>query len=112
MNILKKILNYSLHQIKYFIFNPFWTSWISLTVLAITVILNGFIWYEYIAKFHMMINLTPIGYTSAVLILNLFLANISYPKQNLLSFILLGTALLIQIFFIFFLKITFLAGAY
>jgi len=83
-----------------------------LTVLTVTVILNGFIWYEYIARFNMMVNLTPIGYATAVLILNLFLANISYPKQNLLSFILLGTALLIQIFFIFFLKITFLAGAY
>jgi len=109
---VKKILSFLWQQSKYFIINPFWTSWICLTIIGLSAILNGLIWYLYLTKFHIIVNLTPIGYSSAVIILNLILANIVFQKQSLISYILLVVALLIQVFMIFFLKIAVFAGAF
>jgi len=109
---MKKIIKFILPQLKYFFLNPFWTSWINIVILVISLALNGLIWYLYLGKYHEIINLTPIGYSSGVLLLNLFLAAVIYPKQKMISFIFLGTSLLIEIFILFLIKISFYLGAF
>lgn len=101
---MKKILSYILAQLKYFFLNPFWTSWIILVIIVLGLGLNGYIWYFYLVRMQALTGLTPVGYASGVLLLNIFLADISYQRQVILSWILLSTAVLIQIIFIVFLK--------
>lgn len=109
---MKKIIKFILPQLKYFFLNPFWTSWIIIVILIISLVLNGLIWYLYLGKYHEVINLTPIGYSSGVLMLNLFLAAIIYPKQRMISFIFLGTNILIQLFTLFLIKVSFYLGVF
>ena len=73
-------------------------------VIILGLLSNGYIWYFYLVKIHSFAELTPVGYASGVLLLNIFLADISFPKQIMLSWILLSIALLIQIIFLVFLK--------
>lgn len=73
-------------------------------VIILGLALNSYIWYFYLVKLQSMAGLTPVGFASGVLILNIFLADISFPKQIILSWILLSTALLIQIIFLVFIK--------
>lgn len=107
---MKKITNYLLNQLKYFFVNQFWTSFPVIIILILSIVLNGIIWFQYIEKYREVINSTPIIYSSAVFILNLFLAAISYPKEKLISWVLISIALLIQVFILFFVKTVFLTG--
>ncbi|OGD56956.1 hypothetical protein A2V71_03140 [Candidatus Berkelbacteria bacterium RBG_13_40_8] len=109
---MKKILNFCFKQLKFFIFNPFWKTWVILAILIVTAILNSWIWYSYITKFYILVNPTPIGYSSAVFVLNLILANIIFPKHQLVSYILVGVGLLIQAFILVFLQMSIFSGAF
>lgn len=103
---MKKFGNYILGQLKYFFVNPFWITFSVLVILAVSFIADGLIWYLYWGKYREIINIIPIGFSSSVLILNLFLANITFPKEKLISYILLSTGLMIQLFILFFLLIS------
>lgn len=109
---IKKILKAILSQLKYFFINPFWISWQILIVVILALALNGWTWDLYLTKYKEMINVTPVIYASAVILLNLFLAAIYYPKEKIVSWILIGIGLLIQLFIIFFIKMSVFSGAY
>ncbi len=109
---MKKIFHYLFSQLKFFILNPFWKTWVILVIVTATVILNVLIWYSYVTKFHVLVNLTPIGYSSAVFLLNLILADIVFSKSQLVSFILVGIGLLIQVLIIVFLQMSLFSGAF
>lgn len=81
-------------------------------VIIISLLIDALVWYLYLTKYNQILHLTPIGYASGVLILNIFLAAVIYPKQQMISYILLGTSLLIQVYILFLLKITSYLGAY
>jgi hypothetical protein len=109
---MKKILSFLLPQLKYFIINPFWWSYKILIIIIPSIIMNGLIWYLYLSNYKNFVSNTSVIYSSAVLVLNIFLANTIFPKQNLATYILLGTGFLIQIFIIYYLKIAYLSGAF
>ena len=99
-----KLLKSIFKQIKYFIVNPLWISKVGLPLILVSLSLNGLIWYMYIKGYKDLIGLVPISYSLAALILNIFLANILYRKEILISIILLSSGLLIQIIYLIFLK--------
>lgn len=101
---MNKFLSFCKIQLKYFFLNPFWTKWAVWAISAAALAGNGFVWYFYLAKFSNLIELTPVVYSSAVLGLNLFLADIIFPKEPLASYSLLGVAVLIQLLFLVFLR--------
>jgi len=101
---MKKFLNYFWQQIKFFLINPFWLSLWSIGLILIILLLNGWVWFLWIKKYQDLIGLMPISYAAAVGALNIFLANLAYRKESLVSFILLGAAILIQIIYLIFLK--------
>jgi hypothetical protein len=109
---MKNIIPFISKQLKYFLINPFWKDWIVLIIIIVTLIINILIWYLYLHSYRQFINLTPIAYSSGVFLLNTILAVITYPKEKIVSFILLGTGLLIQTFIIFFLKIAIFSGTF
>jgi len=109
---MKKILKIILSQLKYFFINPFWLSWQILVVVVLILALNGWTWDLYLTKYKEMMNVTPVIYASAVILLNLFLAAIYYPKEKIVSLILIGIGLLIQLFIIFFIKMSVFSAAY
>jgi hypothetical protein len=98
--------------IKYIINNPIWKRWPLLIILAIGIILDAVAWYWYLSYYKNIINLTPILFAGAALALNFVLSVIIYPKKDILAFLLLVTAILIQIFIIFYMKIAYLSGAF
>ena len=107
-----KILNYLLKQLKFFIINPFWTKVPILGIIIISLVINGLIWFFYLTKYREMVNITPIYYSSAVLILNLLLGNIIFQKQPLMTYLFLGTSVLIQIFILYFLLLNNVLGGF
>ena len=109
---MKKLLQAILSQLKYFIVNPFWWSWRVLIVIVPALLMNGWTWQLYLTKYQEMISATPVIYASAVLLLNIFLAAIYYPKEKILSWILIGIGLLTQIFIIFFMRVLIFSGTY
>ena len=66
--------------------------------------MNGLIWYLYLKNYKDLIGAVPIGYSSAVILLNIFLANITYKKEFLVSSILISMGLFVQIIYLIFLK--------
>jgi len=109
---MKKNITAAKNQIITFIFNPFWRSWGVVVILALSLALNGLVWYTYYQVIHHSLGFTPILYSSGVLLLNLFLANIIYRKEPLASFILMGLSLIIQAFIYIFMRITFLMSGF
>ena len=109
---MSHFLSFIKKQLKYFFINPFWKDRIIWVILAITIILNVVIWYKYIKYEKTIIDLLPIVYSTAIFILNLFLSIISYPKKDLIAYVLMGAGLLIQIFFLYYLAIIKLAGVF
>ncbi|AKM82510.1 TPA: hypothetical protein DD449_01825 [Candidatus Berkelbacteria bacterium] len=107
-----KILNYFLRQIKYFFFNPFWLNWFVLLEFVLILLLNFIIWYLYLDKYKDFLNLTPIVFSSAVAIINLFMAVIIYPKEKNISIILLTIGLMVQFLILFFIKMTVISGSF
>lgn len=101
---MKKFFQTIWLQIKYFFVNPFWVQKMVILLVTITLVLNGSIWYLYLKKYTGLIGFVPISYSSAVLLLNIFLAAIIYRKETLVSFVLLGTGLTIQIIYLIFLR--------
>lgn len=99
-NFFKKIWA----QVKYFVVNPFWGNKYSILIIILTLALNGLVWYFYIRKYSVIIGVVPISYSSAVVILNIFLAGVIYRKEIAASYILLGTGIFIQIIYLVFLK--------
>ncbi len=91
-------------QIKYFFVNPFWLSGAVLILMVFAILINAAIWYLYIKNYRDLIGIVQIGYSSAVLILNILLGNIVFRKEKLISIILLSAGLIIQILFIIFLR--------
>jgi len=91
-------------QVKYFIVNPFWVNKFNIILIILTAIANVFIWYLYLRKYGNLIGILPISYSSAVVVLNVFLAAIIYRKELAASYILLGTGIFIQVVYIVFLK--------
>ena len=100
------------NQFLFFAVNPFWKKWPILVIIAVSIAINIFIWYEYLKHYREIVNLTPMGYASAVLLLDIILADISYPRKDIAAYFLVGTGLLIQLFFLYYLKIASLQGAY
>lgn len=74
-------------------------------MIIITAILNGLIWFLYIKNYQDLIGITQISYALAVMILNIYLANIVYRRVALASMVLLSTGLIVQIIFLVFLKL-------
>jgi len=107
---MKKFFSYLLSQIKYFIINPFWKQIPILILIFLTIILNGLIWFLYITRYREILDYTPIIYSSTVLILNLLLSNIIFQKKSLFAYIFLVIALIIQLFFLYFLQIISFTG--
>lgn len=99
-----KIFKYVWQKIKEFILNPFWLNWASILLIVLTLALNGLIWYFWAKYYQDLIGIVPISYSSAVLFLNIFLGNLTYRKETLVTFILLGTGLIIQIVYLIFLR--------
>lgn len=109
---MKKILSYILKQLRYFFINPFWVKWQVLVILVISVLTNGLIWYLYLSSYKSYVNLTPIIYSLGVLILNLFIANLVYPKKEIVAYILISLGLIIQFIILIYLKIALMSGAF
>lgn len=109
---MKNILKFINQQFRYTIFNPLWKSSAILIILGLSILTNGLIWYFYLTKFRSTVGPVAIYYSSAVILLNLFLALIIYPKQKLVSFVLIGCILLIQAIIFVFLKISSLTGGF
>ena len=101
---MKKLFITILNQFKHFFLNPFWSSKATLPLMIISVILNGLIWYLYLKRYNALVGVVPIGYSSAVIILNIFLANITYRKEVLASIVLLGVGLSVQLIYLIFLR--------
>ena len=59
-----------------------------LIILVPSILLNIIIWYLYLSYYKNIVSNTSV-YSSSVLILNIFLADIVYPKKNLVSFVLI-----------------------
>jgi hypothetical protein len=91
-------------QIKYFIVNPFWINKFNIILITLTIVANFFIWYLYLKKYGNLIGIVPISYSTAVVMLNIFLSAIIYRKELAASFILLGTGIFIQVVYLVFLK--------
>ena len=87
-------------QIRYFFINEFWKNIPILAIVVLLLILNWTAWYLYMTKYREVVGITPVLYSSAVLLLNLFLAVITYRKQVVVSYVFLGSATLIQILFL------------
>lgn len=100
---MNKIIPYVKAQLKYFFINPFWRQISVVVILIISLLINGSVWFLYLTKMRIFGNITQIGFSSAVLILDLILAGISFPRQQLVSYILISAGLLVQIIFITFL---------
>ncbi len=101
---MKKIIIYFLTQTKRFFVNPYWIDWRILIFMIPTFILNALVWYLWARYYQDLIGVVPIGYAAAVALLNIFLGGLSYRKEILVTFVLLGTGLLIQTIYIIFLK--------
>lgn len=101
---MKKLFATISNQIKHFFLNPFWFSKATLPLIILAVILNGLIWYLYLRHYKSLIGIVPIGYSSAVIVLNIFLANITFRKEVLASIVLLGIGLSVQLIYLIFLK--------
>jgi hypothetical protein len=101
---MKKLFKTIWAQIKYFIVNPFWVNKFSILLIGLNFVLNGLIWYLYLKNYQSMIGFVPIAYSSAVILLNIFLAAIIYRKEISASFILLGAGMMIQLIYLVFLK--------
>lgn len=101
---MKKILQYIIQQIKAFIINPFWLNGGAILLIILTLAVNALVWYLWIKKYQDLIGVVPISYSSAVIVLNIFLGNLTYRKETLVTFILLGTGLIIQIIYLIFLR--------
>lgn len=107
---MRAFLLFFRHKFRYFFINPFWFSKASWFILGFTLIGNAAIWFFYLKQYHFGIGLTPIVFSSAVIILNLFLAVIMRPKEIISSFVLLSTSLLIQVLILIFMRFTFMMG--
>lgn len=83
-----------------------------LGIIIVSLILNALIWFFYLTKYREIVNITPIFYSSAVLVLNLSLGNIVFQKQPLMTYLLLGTGILIQIFIFYFLLLNNIVGVF
>lgn len=101
---MKTLLKFISDRIRNFFINPFWKSIASLSIVFISSILNGLIWFLYIKYYRSLIGYEPIAFSSTVVLLNLFLATVVYKRESLASYILLSTALTVQIIFIVFLR--------
>gem|GEM_PF-911383 len=101
---MKKNLMYLWQKIKEFFINPYWANWTVILLIFLSVLLNGLLWYIWWKKYQDLVGVVPISYSSAVLILNVFLSNLSYRKEALVNFVLLGTGLLVQIIYLIFLR--------
>jgi len=92
-------------KIKYFFTNPFWRSIPVVILLVLAIVLNCLIWFFYSRYGRDMMSVVSVGYSSGVVILNLFLGNLVYDKEEIISLIIVGIAVLIQIAFLVFLKL-------
>jgi hypothetical protein len=109
---MHKVYNYIILQIKYFFINHFWRTLVVLAIIIVSIILNGIIWYKYLSFYKMIVSSTPVIFSSSVLILNIFLADIIFPKRELAAYILLLSSLVIQIFILYYFKIAYFSGAF
>jgi len=107
---MKKTFSYLFSQFKYFIINPFWKEIPILILIFVPFILNGLIWFLFLTRYREILDFSPIIYSSAVLILNLILANMIYRKKSFFAYVFLCVGLLIQLFFLFFLQMSSLTG--
>lgn len=80
--------------------------------MGLTIALNGLIWYSYLKFYHDLIGFVPIAYSTAVFVLNVFLAVPVYKRESLASYILLTAGLFIQIIYLVFLRFFALSQAF
>lgn len=109
---MKKTIIYLWQKLKEFILSPFWLNRGVILIIAATLALNGLIWYQWLQKYQDLIGIVPIGYAGAVALLNIVLGNLSYKKEPLVTFVLLGAGVLIQIIYIIFLKFFVMSQAF
>lgn len=109
---MKSFFKFIFDRIRNFFVNPFWKSLPSILVLIFTLALNGLIWYLYLKQYRSIIGYEPIAFSSAVVLLNLFLAAIVYKREALASYILLSTGLTVQIIFVVFLRFLAMSQAF
>lgn len=109
---MKIFFKFIFDRIRNFFVNPFWMSLASLLIVFLTLLLNGLVWYLYIKQYRNIIGYEPISFSSAVFLLNLFLAAIVYKRETLASYILLSTGLTVQIIFIVFLRFLAMSQAF
>ena len=99
-------------QFSYLFRNPFWTSLPILILIGVTLIADAVLVYLFITRFRQLVPMMPIIYSIAVFVLNLILANISFRKEPMISYIFLGGSLLVQILFVIYLLMANLASGY
>lgn len=88
-NIAKQIL-------RDFFINTFWRNWLVLGSLALTLALNGLLWYIYQSK--IKVNPNPFILASVLVLINLLIANYLWNREKLASAFVLITVLIIQVF--------------
>ena len=81
-------------------------------IILFSLLTSGAVFYFYFANFKHTVGPIAIYYAGAVLILNLFLAAIVFPRQKFISYILLGAGLLIQIIILVFMKVASMTGGF
>ena len=75
--------------------------------LVLSLAACGVLWYIYTSRLRE--NPIPFIYTTALIILNVVLANFLWNRQRLASFLLIYTALFVQILMLLFVRYLFLA---
>lgn len=84
----------------------------TLILIGAAVVTDSALIYLYMIKYRQAVPLMPIIYSLAVFLLNLVLANISYRKEPMISYIFLGGGLLVQLLFLSYLQFTNLASGF
>ncbi|PIP21880.1 MAG: hypothetical protein COX39_00475 [Candidatus Nealsonbacteria bacterium CG23_combo_of_CG06-09_8_20_14_all_40_13] len=89
-----------------FIRNPFWQDKAMLFILGASGVCLAVYWLLWAIK--IKYNFTPFVLASAFFVLNIIVALWAFQKNKLISFLLLGTALLIQILTLVYLRYLFI----
>lgn len=76
-----------------------------------SVIINLMLWLNFNNNFKLQIS-TPIFFSSGVLILNIFLADIIYPKKEMPAYLLIFAGLIAQIFIFYYIKLIIVSGSF
>jgi len=109
---MKKIFSYFKSQFSYLFINPFWKAWVNIILITITFLVSALLVYLYIFRFRQSAPIMPIIYSVAVFVLNVLLANISYRREPMVSYILLSAGLFVQILFLGYLQISILGAGF